>query len=166
MQLNQNLSLRELLEDAWEQVYDLRDLTVITEDAPDMTLGSIEIKSSSFSGCSFLDSRFQGTGFDRVVFQNCDLSGCSFDRCGLREVSFLGCRMMGANFSDCTLSHCRFEDCQGKIYGACGLRFEAFGDGGLLPLWRQSVPVQAIESQGGPVRFYPVRLFRGRAFGA
>ena len=36
MQQNQNLPLRELLEDAWEEVYDLHDLMVIEEDAQDL----------------------------------------------------------------------------------------------------------------------------------
>ena len=130
MQQNQNLPLRELLEDAWEEVYDLHDLMVIEEDAQDLSLGSIEIKSSSFSGCSFLDSRFQGTGCDHVTFRNCDLSGCSFDRCGLREVTFLDCRMMGTNFSDCTLSHCRLEGCHGKYMGlvVCDLKHSVMED--------------------------------------
>ena len=165
MQQNQNLPLRELLEDAWEEVYDLHDLMVIEEDAQDLSLGSIEIKSSSFSGCSFLDSRFQGTGFDHVTFRNCDLSGCSFSGCGLREVTFLDCRMMGTNFSDCTLSHCRLEGCHGKYMGLVVCDLEAFGDGGLQSLRRQPVPVQAGQSQGGSLRFYPMRFLRGRAFG-
>ena len=121
---SRTLPLRELLEDASREFYDLHDLTVIEEDAQDLSLGSIEIKGSSFAGCSFLDSRFDGTGLDRVSFRNCDLSGCSFSGCGLREVTFSGCRMMGTNFTDCTLSHCRLEDCQGKYMGlvVCDLK--------------------------------------------
>lgn len=127
---SQTLPLRELLEDASREFYDLHDLTVIEEDAQDLALGSIEIKGSDFAGCSFLDSRFDGTGLDRVSFRNCDLSGCSFSGCGLREVTFSGCRMMGTNFTDCTLSHCRMEDCQGKYMGlvVCDLKHTVLED--------------------------------------
>ncbi len=127
---NLKKSLRDCLLEASEEVYDLRDLQEIGEEAENLSLGSIDLKECSFSGCSFLDSRFQATGFDRVVFRDCDLTGCSFSECGLRQVTFLGCRMLGTNFSDCTLTGCRFEDCQGKYMGlvACTLKQPVLSD--------------------------------------
>lgn len=127
---NPKKSLRELLVEASEEVYDLRDLIVSGEEAEDLRLDSIDLKASQLNGCSFLDSRFGATGFDHVIFRDCDLSGCAFSGCGLRQVTFLGCRMMGTTFSDCTLSQCQFQDCQGKYMGlvACELRNTALTD--------------------------------------
>ena len=54
---NPKKSLRELLVEASEEVYDLRDLIVSGEEAEDLRLDSIDLKASQLNGCTFLDSR-------------------------------------------------------------------------------------------------------------
>lgn len=104
-------SLSELLLGASEEAYDIRGLEMSGEDAPELRIGSIDLKNCSFQRCSFTDCRFQGTGFENVVFEGCDLSGSSFLDCGMKKVYFRECRMLGTVFSGCVLNQGELTAC-------------------------------------------------------
>ncbi len=93
---------------------DLRGAVFSGEDAPDLTIGSIELADCTFSHCSMTDCCMEGTGLSRVVFEDCDLSGTVFNSGGLKDVTFRSCRMLGVGFIECTLNQVHMENCIGR----------------------------------------------------
>lgn len=113
-------ALNELLSAASREAYDLTELSFQRENAPETTVGPIDLKSCLVERCCLTDCRFSGTGLQDVTFRDCDLSGCLFLDCGLRRVSFTDCRMLGVGFSGCLLRQCSLSGCLARYANFSG----------------------------------------------
>ena len=104
-------SLSDAVAEALREESDLRNLTFVQEDAPELSPGSMDLIGCTFTSCHLTDCRFDHTGFQNVVFDRCDLSGSRFFEGGLKDVRFVDCRLIGAVLTDCTLNSVTFSGC-------------------------------------------------------
>ena len=65
-------SLSDAVAEALREESDLRNLTFVQEDAPELSPGSMDLIGCTFTGCHLTDCRFDHTGF-----QNCPGAGSS-----------------------------------------------------------------------------------------
>lgn len=121
-----NMSLRQVA--LYSCVFETSELVLV--DTNDMTLNSVEFKSTkimgvnftacssfgflpSFCGCILDSVIFSGNDLKKTGFNNCQIRNCDFGNCDMREASFSGCEFHKSTFQKCNLEKSDFRTASG-----------------------------------------------------